>query len=251
MNGYDGIDVPPREARGHVGCEACLHARPIRQDALDRLADGLVESGPVRGQRRDVERPPCLRAGARHLQPREKHVGTFDHKTLRGVADLGHPDRLFAVAVFRHQPAEAFELHVQNPFGADRLGVGVDVHDVEGAGAALAVDVLDEVQRHAGRAAKRHEDGRIDALGRLVGAPQHREVVRRARTVPPVVRGILLVPDFNDRQTLPVVLHEPAHELRPFVEMVANRHGPRRRPVEDRQKLKALRLAFGHNLVVS
>ena len=128
------------------------------------------------------------------------------------------------------------------------MRIWVDVHYVEVLRAAQLVHLLDERERNAGRAAKRHAHGRIDTLHGLVCPPQQRKVVRGI-VAAPEARDVLLVPDLHDRQPSAVVSDDPAHVLIPCIEVLMRGARPRDGIAENRQKLHPLCFACGHDVV--
>ena len=169
---------------------------------------------------------------------------------VRRPPHFRNPKGLVGVTVFRHQRVQLFQPGVRAAFGLAQVRVGMHVHDVEMPCAAQAVNLLDEVERHARHAAERDAQRRVVRLDDLIGAAQDGEVVRRVRILPERI-DVRLVPDFQNRQTLSVMRDHALHVIAPSVQVLVGGIRPFRRLVEDRQQLQPRRLAGGHDHVVA
>ena len=243
----DGVHAAVREAAARLAGRAGDGGGAGRQRGEERLGDRGGRLGVV-GHARGVDDVPRLLLGTCHLERRGEQPGAADVRRVGGPAELRDPDRLLRVAVLRHDVAQLVDLRVHAPFRGRGVRVGVDAEDVEVLRAAELVDLLDEAERHAGRAAEGDAHARLDGLHGLVGRLEDGEVVRGVRILPEA-GDVLLVPDLDHRHLHAEMGDRRADVVAEVVQVRVGRIRPLGDAVEDRQHGDAARGRVVHGLV--
>ena len=241
-----------------IGRPQVLEAEPHRARDVRVVRQAVVGEAQVRGLGRLADAGGLL-ARARAARARGRR---------RGPAELGHDDRLGAVAMCLHHGvhlAEAEEAVLPDPAvgpavvrvgrGDAAGGVGVDGDRVERAARAVGVEALEVLIVVADERPGVHLRGRVGRLDRGVGGLEQRcvGVVAGLRAVPEL-GAVGLVPDLPAGDAAAVVHREHAQE--PGVAGRVGRRreairaaGPRRRSEHDDHDLDAGRRCRGGQLV--